>query len=367
MARKPSAVAPQPVVVTDADTPALPAMAAASNALAAHSAAVAEQFGDGLPYERARVVNEARFYMAQSAEAMLEAGKRLILLKENEPHGDFTRIVEEQLGLAPQVARRMMQASVKFLGAEHGGAKRSALSVLGKTKLYELMVLDDDELDVLADGGTVAGLAQDDIDRMTTRELRAALREARENADAQARLLADKNGKLDELAAKLTSKATHVKRATPDETAAQIRGEASAIAFEAESVVRGQLRAAFDTLARHAQTHGTPHDDFMAGLLGQIQLALNQLRSDFGVKSAADGDDMPEWLRGADADFEGEGYADADVDVDVDVDADANTNTNTNANADADADAKSDASIAAHVDSPVDSPAVDSAALSTAQ
>ena len=28
---------------------------------------------------------------------MLEAGKRLIILKENEPHGDFVGIVEEQL------------------------------------------------------------------------------------------------------------------------------------------------------------------------------------------------------------------------------------------------------------------------------
>ena len=40
--------------------------------------------------------------------------KRLVILKENEPHGDFTNILENDLGLAPQVARRMMQASVKF-------------------------------------------------------------------------------------------------------------------------------------------------------------------------------------------------------------------------------------------------------------
>ncbi len=33
------------------------------------------RFGDGLPYERERIVHEARFYMAQSAEAMLEAGR----------------------------------------------------------------------------------------------------------------------------------------------------------------------------------------------------------------------------------------------------------------------------------------------------
>jgi hypothetical protein len=68
-----------------------------------------QQFGDGLPYERDRIVHETRFYMAQSAEAMLEAGKRLVILKENEPHGDFINILENDLGLEPRVARRMLK------------------------------------------------------------------------------------------------------------------------------------------------------------------------------------------------------------------------------------------------------------------
>ncbi|AYQ43817.1 DUF3102 domain-containing protein [Burkholderia lata] len=291
------------VVAADNTLEVLPALAEAANALAARSSEISKQFGDGLPYERHRVVNEARFYMAQSAEAMLEAGKRLILLKENEPHGDFTSIVEEQLGLAPRTARLMIQAAVKYSSPQLE-SKRQALAVLGKTKLFELMTEDDEELAALADGGSIAGMDLDDIDRMTSRELRAALREAHENATAQARLLSDKNAKIDELAAKKT----RVKRITPDEEGAEIRKETSAIAFEAESVIRGNLRAAFETLTQHAETHGAPHDDFMAGVLGQIQLSLNQLRSEFSVKAAADGDDVPQWLRdtsagSADADF----------------------------------------------------------------
>lgn len=54
------------------------------------------------------------------------------------------------------------------------------------------MVLDNEELDELADGGTVAGLTLDDVDRMSVRELRQALREARETNAAQQRVLADK-------------------------------------------------------------------------------------------------------------------------------------------------------------------------------
>ena len=46
---------------------------------------------------------------------MLEAGKRLVILKENEPHGDFIDIVESQLSLSKRTAQVMMQASLKYL------------------------------------------------------------------------------------------------------------------------------------------------------------------------------------------------------------------------------------------------------------
>ena len=298
MARKPTII--ENTSNAAVELPAIPAMTDAANALAAHSAEIAQQFGDGLPYDRDRVVNEARFLLAQSAEAMLEAGKRLVLIKENEPHGEFTAIVEERLGLAPQVARRMMQAAVKFLGPELDGVKRSALSVLGKTKLYELMVLDDEVLDELAEGGTVVGMVKDDIDRMTSRELRATLRETRENAEAQGRLLADKNTKIDELAAKLSTTKTRVQTPPPDLEGQEIRKEASQFAFEAESVVRGKLRAAFQSLTEHAEKHGMAHDDFMAGLLCQVEVSVKQLRGEFGVKEAPDGEEVPDWLRGGD-------------------------------------------------------------------
>ncbi|MCZ5895648.1 DUF3102 domain-containing protein, partial [Escherichia coli] len=45
------------------------------NAMTQHRMEIMQQFGDGLPYERNRIVHETRFYMDQSAEAMLEAGK----------------------------------------------------------------------------------------------------------------------------------------------------------------------------------------------------------------------------------------------------------------------------------------------------
>lgn len=102
--------------------------------MAEHRLEIMQQFGEGLPYERDRIVHETKFYMAQSAEAMLEAGKRLIILKECEPHGDFTQIITEQLGLAERTARLVMQAAVKYCSPELE-SKRQALAVLGKNKV----------------------------------------------------------------------------------------------------------------------------------------------------------------------------------------------------------------------------------------
>ncbi|PAV07847.1 DUF3102 domain-containing protein, partial [Arsenophonus sp. ENCA] len=93
--------------------------------------------------------HEARFYMAQSAEAMLEAGKRLIIIKENEPHGEFEKIVRERLGIPERTAQRMMQASLKYMSPTLA-AKASSLALLGKTKLFELMLEDDEDLAELA-------------------------------------------------------------------------------------------------------------------------------------------------------------------------------------------------------------------------
>lgn len=177
---------------------AIAAGAAARDELASRSTEVAERYGDGLPYDRERLIGQAKFFMGQSAEAMLEAGKRLIQIKENELHGDFTQIVTEQLGLGERTARNMMQAAVKFLSPQLA-AKRQTFAVLGRSKLLDLMVESEDDLEELAEGGTLAGHSLTDIESMSARELKKALAEARGKLEAKDKLLETKNKKIDEL------------------------------------------------------------------------------------------------------------------------------------------------------------------------
>ncbi|EBR5510797.1 DUF3102 domain-containing protein [Salmonella enterica] len=246
------------------------------NEIAQHRMAIMEQFGEGLPYERTRIVHEARFYMAQSAEAMLEAGKRLVILKENEAHGDFIEIVESQLGLHERAAQRMMKASLKYMSPKLE-SKATALSVLGKTKLFELMTENDEELAELAEGGTVAGLSLDDIDRMTTRELRKALRESKEDLAASRKLNAEKSQEINEL------KETHFKSIDPDEA---INRVISDFTERHEAVLRtfiGALPDFFQRLEDDYNNRGISHTGLMAGLLHDIEREIASVRAQFDI------------------------------------------------------------------------------------
>ncbi|MGX8941954.1 hypothetical protein ACWWJF_18390 [Symbiopectobacterium sp. Eva_TO] len=170
---------------------------------------VMARFGDGLPYERERIVHEARFYMAQSAEAMLEAGKRLIILKENEPHGEFTKVITNQLGLNYGTAARIMQATIKYMNPKLAPNLSTFLD-LGKSKLYELMLEDDEDLAELAEGGTIAGLTLDEVDRMSVRELKAALRKDEAALKRSQQLVAEKEKQLQQLSQQLAGKTSSV-------------------------------------------------------------------------------------------------------------------------------------------------------------
>lgn len=284
----------QPVELVE-DAPLTDGLSVSLNAMSEHRLEIMQQFGDGLPYERDRIVHETRFYMAQSAEAMLEAGKRLVILKENEPHGDFIDIVESQLSLSKRTAQVMMQASLKYLSPKLE-PKAQALALLGKTKLFELMTEDDEDLVELADGGTIAGMSLDDIDRMTSRELKAALREARETNAAQQRVLADKNEKIDSLSTKLEKK-SRIQPPKPDEEVKKLRAEVTALAVEAESAIAVRLSSAFETLCAYCAENmiDTPRD-FMAGLVCQLESTARSLRSTFDLPDEPTGNTAPSWL-----------------------------------------------------------------------
>lgn len=248
---------------------------------AAHAMAV--QIG----YQGAMTVgaleDEIRFYQRRTVEAILETGKRLLVLRELFPKGNSqigknaefeTRV--ELLGFSKSTAYRFMQAAVKTSKS----ANLAALStqVKSASAFLELVTHDDDVLENLAE--------MDDVEKMSASQLRAALRESRAEKSAVEKVLSDKNTANDKLRAQLK----RIDTLPANEALQQTMKEATDIANDAMGAIRGGVRRAL--LALNDVPEGTPNQAvFMSGLVGQIQADLNALREEFNlpdVSTAAD-------------------------------------------------------------------------------
>lgn len=175
------------------------AVASLQGEAAAHALAVNKAFGI-TEYNLEAALSRLRGLMATASQTMLEIGETLALIHAKESADDFHHILA-QAGLEDRTARRMMQAARKFrLGLTKPQA--AALQDLGRGTLLELLVLDDEEVAELANGGTVLDMTLDEVAAMPTSKLRAELRKARaeqkEFAETTQRQIAAKNTALDE-------------------------------------------------------------------------------------------------------------------------------------------------------------------------
>lgn len=139
-------------------------------------ALIDERFGDGQPYDRTRLEVEVKAHMQNASEAFLQAGRRLIQIKEHEGHGDFLPSLE-RIGIGVDVAQKMMFTVRKIQDTQLANA--DALRHLLPSKLYEIALLDQDQIEELGETGATGFITLDEIQRMTTREAKAALREER--------------------------------------------------------------------------------------------------------------------------------------------------------------------------------------------
>lgn len=242
--------------------------------------ALAVQFGYKDALTVGALEDGIRFYQQRTAEACMELGKRLVLLKEATPHGEFASRVE-LLGIDARAARRFMAAAAKF-------SKRVTLPLLkvatSQGKLLELLVLDDSELAELADGSTVRGMTVDDVEQMSVRELRANLREANAVKVADDKLLAKKNAEIDKISRRIA-------KATPDDELLELQKEATSFYADAKVAIAGQLRQACIAIKNHGDGT-TDNSRFMAGLLGQLQADLTALRTEFDLPDVSNARDQ---------------------------------------------------------------------------
>lgn len=230
-----------------------------------------------------RRILQSKLVIAQHIYFM---GRDLLALKEHSEHGEFTRDLND-LGIHERVARRYMTVALKFNTPKMQQLIKGLNSDKGVlTKLLELSAEPDEELEQLVDGGTVAGLELDDIDRMSAKELREALKKARSDhqadRDAHDQVIQQKNQHADDLArdlAKLQGKAPLERY--PDIVEQFVR-DISDQGFLAESVLANVMKIIFaigevelPDDARRLMAHDViAKVDILAERVGAIQQAI---------------------------------------------------------------------------------------------
>lgn len=242
------------------------------------------------------LLSEIRGFQASATEAMFAIGVRLLVLHQVVPHGEWGAALES-LGMDQRTARRIVQVTIKF--ADPRKTRSDKLLGLGKGKLLELLVLDDEAIDVLDEGGQLGELDLDDIAGMSPTELRHHVRELRYEGEAKDALIAKKDQKLN----KLTTDLTNAKKFKPTEDSLARTGdeqaaldEIRAATLEAEAGFRRLALVANSVLVEGAMSQAI--NDAVRNDLNYICQSMADIAVQVGIEIDLTERITPSWMQG---------------------------------------------------------------------
>ncbi|KRG41959.1 hypothetical protein ARC63_12110 [Stenotrophomonas geniculata ATCC 19374 = JCM 13324] len=217
----------------------------------------------------------------RSVEDILEMGRGLLLIKEQTAHGEFQEQIATR-GFNYRTAARLMTVALKFSKSDTVSLLKAAGT---QAKVLELAVLDDEDLQALESGDSVAGITVDDVERMSASQLRAALREARADADAKDQRINKLSEDLNKESEKTLKAQRRWKSATPDEqlvTLKQSVTEAEQNVLAAIGSPNSGLRASIQALADFACDNHVEEDAalFLSNVIGRLLTSVRIARDD---------------------------------------------------------------------------------------
>ncbi|WP_166525102.1 DUF3102 domain-containing protein [Caproicibacter fermentans] len=129
-----------------------------------------------------RITMEINFYKAQTAQNIIEIGKRLIEAKQQLPHGEWLPWLRDQIQFSEVSAQRFMRIAQEF-------SNTSTVTDLPYTKLLALLQVPEDDRDDFIQTTHLVKGEEKTVSEMSKRELEQAIKERDEarNAAAQAR------------------------------------------------------------------------------------------------------------------------------------------------------------------------------------
>ena len=106
----------------------------------------------------------------QTAQNIIEIGKRLVSVKESLPHGEFGNYLKEKVVFSERTAQNFMKVAREF-------SNTKALADLEPTKVYALLDLPSEEREDFVSASHEVNGKVKTVDEMTTRELQKAIKE----------------------------------------------------------------------------------------------------------------------------------------------------------------------------------------------
>jgi hypothetical protein len=187
----------------------------------------------------------------------------------------------------------------------------SHLENLNKSKIVELAFeFDKDEIDQLMSGEEVRGITADDVRLMTVRELREALQakdkeiaDAKANYEARGKVLENKQKQIDDMAEKLAKKQFEHDQVTQEQVGKALREALTLAGIDALAKV-SSLKAIIIDLQEHGFANDTNHEDFISGVLLDVQTAISAMRETYNIKAMPTGDIRPAWVTQNEADLD---------------------------------------------------------------
>lgn len=219
------------------------------------------------------------------SQELFEMGARLLLLKEQCPHGEFGNRCE-QMELDRTLVKRTMQAALKFSKS----AMLHHLEKMSRSKVFELLVLDDDEVKQLSSEGSVRGIELDEIDSMSVSELRKRLRDSQADIQAKDEVLAKNATKINKLQ-QSTAKARLVTDDTPeaDLILAELKARASGAFIKLGAVIQEELIPSLRALDEHAKLNGAPIMPFFNERMSDVDNLLDGVTAEFSITEDFEG------------------------------------------------------------------------------
>jgi hypothetical protein len=128
---------------------------------------------------RGYIEEQCRSLIQTTASAAIELGRRLAFLKEGTPAEEWL-LTLHRIGIGYDAAKRIILMAVRFLAVPD--CSHIIFAAKSKSKLLELLVLDDRELALLNQGNSVRGVSLNTLPQTTIMMLRSILRDNRPGA-----------------------------------------------------------------------------------------------------------------------------------------------------------------------------------------